>query len=289
MNTINFNKNDFPLATDVLAFLQASCQMLEKLTAFVGGNYILSGCEVTGTAVNPGHVVINGELMPFRGGTLQEYARVVTNTQTVTIQDGDYTVTRKELQFGAGSGQIGWNTLRRAGDLLSKIEGHKHAWSEIEGKPRNFPPENHRHSGQDLPDGGTDEKGAFLVAKASDIRDGRDYENRTPISVLPSHIRYYSGDLLRRTIINIGSWDMKNKTMKNIEGGVGFTKIRRVTASIIPDDQTWLRNLDGRAGAAGFIDGSNVTLMRFPGGDFDSENYSSTSINRGFVIIEHIL
>jgi hypothetical protein len=111
MNSINFNKNNFPLTTTVLGFLQSAAAMLEKLTSLVGGNYILSGCVTQGTAVSAGHVVINGEIIPFAGGELQTYVRVVITDTVITVQDSDYTQTTKELVWGAGAGQIAWESF----------------------------------------------------------------------------------------------------------------------------------------------------------------------------------
>jgi hypothetical protein len=122
MNSINFDKNDFPLTTTVLGFMQSSAALIEQLTALVGGNYILSGGVKTGTSVSPGFVVIDNQVMPFTGGTLQQYVRVVTSETEITVQDSKYTRTEKNLVFGSGSGQFEYSSLRRASDLLTMIE-----------------------------------------------------------------------------------------------------------------------------------------------------------------------
>ncbi len=292
MNTINYDKNNFPLATDVLAFLQASCQMLEKLTAFVGGNYILSGCEVMGSAVNPGHVVINGELMPFKGGTLQEYARVIAREENVTIQDGNYTTMRKEFQFGAGSGQIQWNSLRRAGDLLSLIEkksdkGHGHSWGDIEEKPGSYPPSQHQHDGADISNATATDKGTVRLASQYFVNHGIDKHQGRPLVVQPSHLVNLVGESLKRKVLLIGFWNMKDNLIHQVATNVPFSQIIRVTASIIPDDNAEIRNLQGKHGDVVVAKNGTIGLLRFAGGHFVDNNFSSTTTNRGYIIIEY--
>ncbi|MBN1185774.1 MAG: hypothetical protein JXB49_26060 [Bacteroidales bacterium] len=118
MDTIDFNKNDFPLTTNVLGFLQTAAQLIEKLAGIISGNYIISGCETVGASTSGGYVVVNGEIMPFAGGTTQTYVRVVSTTETITVNDGTYTKTTKQLVFGAGTGQIAWSTFKNARDLI---------------------------------------------------------------------------------------------------------------------------------------------------------------------------
>ncbi len=118
MNTINFAKNDFPLVTNVLGFMQDAANLVEKLCGIISGNYIISGCELIGGAVNSGYVVVSGEIMPFAGGAVQTYVRVVSTPVTVPVQDANYTKTTKQLIFGAGTGQIAWSTFRRASDVI---------------------------------------------------------------------------------------------------------------------------------------------------------------------------
>lgn len=112
MNTIDFNKNDFPLTTTVLGFMQASYKMLELLTNIAGPNFVLSGCDGY-NPVTAGIVVVNGEIMPFEGGARQDYVKVVTDYPLVELQGGSYTKTEKRLVFGTGTGQIAWSGFPR--------------------------------------------------------------------------------------------------------------------------------------------------------------------------------
>lgn len=118
MDTIDFNKNDFPLTTNVLGFLQTAAQLIEKLAGIISGNYIISGCKAVGASTSAGYVVVNGEIMPFAGGVTQSYVRVINTSETVTVNDGTYTKTTKQLIFGAGSGQIAWSSFRSASNVI---------------------------------------------------------------------------------------------------------------------------------------------------------------------------
>lgn len=134
MNTIDFNKNDFPLTTTVLGFMQAAYQMVELLSGIAGTRYILSGCEVVGNSVNPGIVVIDGAIMPFDGGVAGTYVRVVSTPTTVTIQDGSYTKTEKRLVFGSGSGQMAWSDVKRIDTLLTLMDSMANKVDKVAGK-----------------------------------------------------------------------------------------------------------------------------------------------------------
>lgn len=133
MNTIDFNKNNFPLTTTVLGFLQTSAALIEKLAALVGGSYVLSGCVLTGGSVSAGYVVVNGEIMSFAGGSLQTYVRVISTDTVVTVNDATYTRTEKHLEFGTGTGQIEWSTFRVATDLLTMIENNTYQIENTRG------------------------------------------------------------------------------------------------------------------------------------------------------------
>lgn len=72
MNKGNFTAQDnFPQSTYTLDFLQQMSHLAGKLAALGGANYILSGCVVAGNNVSSGLIVINGEILPFDGGSLK--------------------------------------------------------------------------------------------------------------------------------------------------------------------------------------------------------------------------
>jgi hypothetical protein len=121
MNIIDFNKNDFPISSRVLGFIQSEIILLEKFCTLSSGNYIISGLVTQGGVISAGYVCVNGEIMPCAGGSSAIAAvRVVTTNTVVNVNDKSYTKTTKELVFGAGEGQLMWNSFRPLPAMLSK-------------------------------------------------------------------------------------------------------------------------------------------------------------------------
>lgn len=83
MDKINFlAKDDFPASSNTLDRLQKATLMVAALTGLGGVNYILSGCQKEGNQIAPGIIVLNGEILPFQGGTIQSKIAVQeTKTQ----------------------------------------------------------------------------------------------------------------------------------------------------------------------------------------------------------------
>lgn len=72
MNKGNFTaRENFPVSTFTYDFLQKMSHLAGRLAQLGGANYILSGCEVKGTNVSEGLIVINGEMLPFEAGVLK--------------------------------------------------------------------------------------------------------------------------------------------------------------------------------------------------------------------------
>lgn len=116
MNNIDFQQTGgFPLETDTLNFMQDTYKSLQGLAALAGDNYILSGCTVSGSSVSDGYVVINGEVMPFRGGLSQSNLIIREDKQTRSFENGqtrDVFFTRY-VTFGTGTAAIPFSSLMR--------------------------------------------------------------------------------------------------------------------------------------------------------------------------------
>jgi microcystin-dependent protein len=67
-----------------------------------GGNYILSGCAVSGGRAAAGVMVINGEILTFAGGDLQDKVRIVEATENITAEGSNYpdAYVRRYVEFG---------------------------------------------------------------------------------------------------------------------------------------------------------------------------------------------
>lgn len=96
MKTINFDyTGGFPLEQPVLKRMQsATLLVLEALVKQLGcadtGNYILSGCSISGANITPGIMYIDGELCPFAGavGDATTKIKKQTNTLTAPFENG---------------------------------------------------------------------------------------------------------------------------------------------------------------------------------------------------------
>jgi len=109
-------KRDFPFTTNVLDFMQTAAKALEKLAALGGENYVLSGCEVTGTAVSAGWMVLAGKVVPFNAGTVADYVSLRKADSTITVDGYTRTETVYYAEFGTTTEpgwQFYWNAIRR--------------------------------------------------------------------------------------------------------------------------------------------------------------------------------
>ena len=91
MNKINFTAQDnFPLSSDTMDMLQQMIALSANVALLGGSNYILFGCADDGTAVSDGIVVIDGELLPFKGGAKKAKITITQTTQTLHAFGVDY-------------------------------------------------------------------------------------------------------------------------------------------------------------------------------------------------------
>lgn len=116
MNHINFNQSvGFPLETEILAEMQNAYKLLNALGAIVGNNTIIKGCELVGTNVADGVVYIDGEILEFKGGTVDTNIIIVETKTALEFED---TITRDVIYtryatFGAATTQWAWAGFKR--------------------------------------------------------------------------------------------------------------------------------------------------------------------------------
>ncbi|MBE9468964.1 MAG: hypothetical protein IMY72_11695 [Bacteroidetes bacterium] len=108
-------KRDFPFTTNVFKFFQDANSIFEKFAAFGGDNYILSGCVNAAGVVSSGFVVLNGILMPFTGGVVQEYIKIVETDTAITVDTG----TRNEIAYHAEFGTTTVSALQFDWEAIS--------------------------------------------------------------------------------------------------------------------------------------------------------------------------
>ncbi|MDR3133217.1 MAG: hypothetical protein LBU42_04250 [Prevotellaceae bacterium] len=105
MNRANYTnraQRKFPLSTEGLDFIQMQIMLAAEYASSAGGNYILSGCGVSGGRAAAGVMVINGEILTFAGGDLQDRVRIVEQGENITAEGSNYpdSYVRRYVEFG---------------------------------------------------------------------------------------------------------------------------------------------------------------------------------------------
>jgi hypothetical protein len=170
MKLLDFsNKNyGWPFSADTFQFVQEQMQQLQALS-FIGGNtYVIQGCIDNGDGViSNGWVAINGEILPFVGGSVQTNVVIIQTPTTasfgdpskgVTPQFYDYKIDRIAT-FGTAGTVYPWANFDNKGStnglfkrlkdaedslatavanlatLTTAYSAHTHTWASITGKP----------------------------------------------------------------------------------------------------------------------------------------------------------
>lgn len=107
MDRQNFEAKDrYPLSTQALTFMQDMVMATARLALIGGDHYILSGCAVSGNNVADGIIVINGEVMPFKGGTVVPTITIVEEVTQVSANGLTFenARTKRYAKFATGTG-----------------------------------------------------------------------------------------------------------------------------------------------------------------------------------------
>ncbi len=89
MNKLHTEHNaGYPFDVAFLAFMQNAYNLFNHFGHLAGNKAIISGCKEVGNTITPGTVYINGELLPFEGGTKDDTVWIREDTTQVTFQDG---------------------------------------------------------------------------------------------------------------------------------------------------------------------------------------------------------
>jgi hypothetical protein len=132
MNKINYNQaGGFPLKTERLQELQTAYEIFNHLGNIAGDLSILSGCGITGSSVADGVVVINNEVIPFRGGYVAANVIIIEEPISKEFENGSaknvYTV--RYATFGTAATSWPWASFKKPietkaipTDLVSRLE-----------------------------------------------------------------------------------------------------------------------------------------------------------------------
>lgn len=119
MNRINYNQTGgFPLSTEILDAAQQAYSIFNQYGNMAGEKAIIVGCtELAGGAVTDGFVVINNELLPFRGGQKRENVIIVEKGDSRQFEDGSAkpVIYTRYAAFGTSltSDNYPWPSFRR--------------------------------------------------------------------------------------------------------------------------------------------------------------------------------
>lgn len=120
-------KAGWPISTDTFEWLQNQMLQLQYGSLLGGSNYILQGCTVNNNIVTDGWIVVNGEVLPFKGGALQTNV-IITDVPTTREFFGgaqnNYYHERTAI-FGTGIVQYPWSSFRRndpANGVLARLD-----------------------------------------------------------------------------------------------------------------------------------------------------------------------
>ena len=116
MNTLNFNQSiGFPLETNILSEMQTAWSILNALGNIAGNFTILQGCTVIGTTVSDGVVFINGEVIEFKGGQLQDNVIIVETPTVLEFEDNSEkeVIYTRHATFGVATTQWPWSDFKR--------------------------------------------------------------------------------------------------------------------------------------------------------------------------------
>ncbi len=125
MNTIDFlQTGGFPLETNTLDSMQTAYAIFNKYGAMIGEKTIITGCVQTGGTISNGVIYVNGELLEFIGGTLQQTILIREDVTTAVFEDGlTKPVYRKRYaEFGSGVNAINWSEFTRTKTLKELSE-----------------------------------------------------------------------------------------------------------------------------------------------------------------------
>ena len=161
MNKINFFSGDkFPMLREALEIMQ-NATLLAATSAQIGGeNYILRGCieSADKTTVSDGLIVINGEILPFKGGAIKSRIAIKETRQDVSALNVIYPETYifREVQF-ADNGEFVWSEFESVKtnlelfkyikDITGDAAGTIKEWA---GKPSEIPVDYMLCDGRDL-------------------------------------------------------------------------------------------------------------------------------------------
>lgn len=137
MNILNFiQAGGFPMDVNTLSQMQTGYNIFNALGQLAGDLSIIKGCEINGGTISDGIVYIDGEVLEFRSGIVDENVVIVSEAETKTFENGSnnevhYT---RYAAFGAATVSYPWSEFKR----LDPITAIMNRLNEVEKKSAVF-------------------------------------------------------------------------------------------------------------------------------------------------------
>lgn len=122
MNRLDLDQSGgLPLSTQILDSMQSAYRTTNELGRLAGDKTIVSGCIEAGGVVTDGFVIINGELLKFKGTALSDYVviqEVAENPRGFEDGSAKPIIYERYATFGTAATQYAWSEFKRPLTLL---------------------------------------------------------------------------------------------------------------------------------------------------------------------------
>lgn len=122
MNRLDLDQSGgLPLSTQILDNMQSAYRTTNELGRLVGDKTIVSGCIEFGGIVSDGFVIINGELLKFKGTAILDFVVIQEVAESPRgFEDGSAKpiIYERYATFGTAGVQYAWSEFKRPLTLL---------------------------------------------------------------------------------------------------------------------------------------------------------------------------
>lgn len=137
LNDGTLNRDQYPMSTAGLDFMQKQALMIHDAVAAVAGSslLILQGCTENNNYVSEGLLCVNGEILPFVAGQKQTKVRIIEAVSSITADYIEYRncEVRRHVEFGSNAGgtEYTWADFQRL-KSNKELEEEKATKDEVE-------------------------------------------------------------------------------------------------------------------------------------------------------------
>lgn len=122
MDRLDLNQSGgVPLSTQILDGMQSAYRTTNELGNLAGDKVIVSGCLEFGGIVSDGFVIINGELLKFKGTAISDFVviqEVAENPRGFEDGSAKPIIYERYATFGTADVQYAWSSFKRPLNLL---------------------------------------------------------------------------------------------------------------------------------------------------------------------------